>query len=48
LNIQAIKERLPVLSSEERDASALHEVGFSRMEFFYATFTFKGWVAYRN
>lgn len=47
LNIQAMKERLPVLSPEQ-DVSALHEAGFSRVELFYAAFTFKGWVAYKD
>lgn len=47
LNIQAMKERLPVLSPKQ-DTSALHEAGFSHVELFYAAFTFKGWVAYRD
>lgn len=47
LNIQAMKERLPVLSPEQ-DVSALHKAGFSRVELFYAAFTFKGWVAFRD
>ncbi len=42
-----MKERLPVLSPEQ-DVSALHEAGFSQVELFYAAFTFKGWVAYKN
>lgn len=46
-NIQAMKERLPVLSPEE-DVSALYEAGFSQVELFYAALTFKGWVAYKG
>ncbi len=47
LNIEAMKERLPVLSPEQ-DISALQEAGFGRVELFYAALTFKGWVAYRD
>lgn len=47
LNISAMKERLPVLSPEQ-DVAALHEAGFSQVELFYAAFTFKGWVAYKD
>lgn len=46
LNIQVMKERLPVLSPEQ-DVAALHEAGFSQVELFYAALTFKGWVAYK-
>lgn len=45
--IAAIKERLPVLSPAE-DEAVLREAGFTDVELFYAAFTFKGWVAYRN
>lgn len=46
INVEAMKERLPVLSPEQ-DVSALHEAGFSQVELFYAALTFRGWVAYR-
>lgn len=42
----AIGSRLPVLSPEQ-DAALLEEAGFSRVELFYAAFSFKGWVASR-
>ncbi|MEQ5777315.1 class I SAM-dependent methyltransferase [Thalassospira sp. NFXS8] len=47
INVEAMKERLPVLSPEQ-DVSILHEAGFSQVELFYAALTFKGWVAYRT
>lgn len=47
INVEAMKERLPVLSPEQ-DVSALHEAGFSQVELFYAALTFRGWVAYRT
>ncbi|NYT68717.1 class I SAM-dependent methyltransferase [Pusillimonas noertemannii] len=47
LNIQAMKERLPILSPEQ-DIAALHAAGFSQVELFYAALTFKGWVAYKG
>ena len=47
INVEAMKERLPVLSPEE-DVSTLHAAGFSQIELFYAALTFRGWVAYRT
>jgi tRNA (cmo5U34)-methyltransferase len=47
INVEAMKERLPVLSPEQ-DVSTLHEAGFSQVELFYAALTFRGWVAYRT
>lgn len=46
-NFKGMKERLPILSPEE-DVSILQEAGFSGVELFYAAFTFKGWVGYRD
>lgn len=46
-SIAAISQRLPVLSPEQ-DVALLHEAGFQDVEPFYAAFTFRGWVAYRN
>jgi tRNA (cmo5U34)-methyltransferase len=46
INVEAMKERLPVLSPEQ-DVSTLHEAGFLQVELFYAALTFRGWVAYR-
>ncbi|MEO5756290.1 MAG: hypothetical protein ABIQ51_05455 [Mesorhizobium sp.] len=45
--IQAMKERLPVLSPAQ-DEAILREAGFSDVELFYAGFTFKGWVGYKS
>ncbi|GHA60155.1 hypothetical protein GCM10008927_27080 [Amylibacter ulvae] len=45
--IQVMKERLPVLSPEE-DVAVLREAGFDDVQLFYAGFTFKGWVCYRD
>lgn len=45
--IAAMKQRLPVLSPEE-DEAVLREAGFGDIQLFYAGFTFKGWVAYRD
>lgn len=47
INIEAMKERLPVLSPEQ-DVSTLRDAGFSQVELFYAALTFRGWVAYRT
>lgn len=47
INVEAMKERLPVLSPEQ-DVSTLHEAGSSQIELFYAALTFRGWVAYRS
>lgn len=47
INVEAMKERLPVLSPEQ-DVSTLLEAGFSQVELFYAALTFRGWVAYRT
>ncbi|QPC89151.1 class I SAM-dependent methyltransferase [Mesorhizobium sp. INR15] len=46
-SIQAMKERLPVLSPKQ-DEAILGEAGFSDVELFYAGFTFKGWVGYKS
>jgi tRNA (cmo5U34)-methyltransferase len=43
----AIGSRLPVLAPEE-DVALLQEAGFGGVELFYAAFSFKGWVAYRQ
>lgn len=45
--VAAIGSRLPVIAPEQ-DAALLHEAGFDNIELFYAAFTFKGWIAYRN
>lgn len=45
-SIQAIRERLPVLSPQQ-DVDLLSEAGFVNVELFYCAFTFKGWVACR-
>src|SRR3546814_16240990 len=47
INVEAMKERLPVLSPEE-DVATLLEAGLSQAELFYAAITFKGCVAYRD
>lgn len=47
INVEAMKERLPVLSPEQ-DVSILHDSGFSQVELFYAALTFRGWVAYQT
>lgn len=47
INIEAMKERLPVLSPEQ-DVSTLRDAGFPQVELFYAALTFRGWVAYRT
>lgn len=41
----AISARLPLLSPEQ-DEALLREAGFTRVEMFYAGFTFRGWVAH--
>lgn len=43
----AIGRQLPVLSPEQ-DVALLREAGFSDAELFYAGFSFKGWVAYKQ
>jgi tRNA (cmo5U34)-methyltransferase len=45
-SIQAIKDRLPVLSPSE-DESILRNSGFVDVDLFYAAFTFKGWVCHK-
>jgi tRNA (cmo5U34)-methyltransferase len=47
VNVQAMKERLPILSPDQ-DVSAMHQAGFPRVELFYAALTFKGWVGYKG
>jgi tRNA (cmo5U34)-methyltransferase len=42
---EGIASRLPILSPEE-DEQLLREAGFSEIQFFYAAFAFRGWVAY--
>jgi tRNA (cmo5U34)-methyltransferase len=42
--IQAIGERLPILSPED-DEAVLRDAGFTDVALFYAGFTFRGWVA---
>jgi tRNA (cmo5U34)-methyltransferase len=42
-----IGSRLPALAPEQ-DVALLQEAGFSGVELFYAAFSFKGWVAYRQ
>lgn len=44
---EVMRERLPALSPEE-DEAILREAGFGDVQLFYAGFTFKGWVAYRD
>ena len=44
--IQAISERLPVLSPEQ-DEALLRDAGFADVALFYAGFTFRGWVGYK-
>lgn len=43
----AIGARLPVLAPEQ-DEALLREAGFSDVSLFYAGFTFRGWVAYKQ
>jgi tRNA (cmo5U34)-methyltransferase len=43
--IDAIRERLPVLSPED-DEALMREAGFADVSLFYAALTFRGWVAY--
>jgi tRNA (cmo5U34)-methyltransferase len=45
--IESMKQHLPVLSPEQ-DVAILHEAGFSKVELFYAGFTFRGWVCHRG
>lgn len=45
--IAAIGERLPVLSPEQ-DESLLRDAGFTGVTLFYAAFTFRGWVGYKE
>ncbi len=42
---QAISTRLSILAPEEEEAM-LRNAGFSNVSLFYASFSFKGWVAY--
>lgn len=42
---EAIDSRLTILSPEQ-DEAILREAGFSNVSLFYASFTFRGWVAY--
>jgi tRNA (cmo5U34)-methyltransferase len=43
--IEAIRERLPVLSPQD-DEALMREAGFGDVSLFYAALTFRGWVAY--
>jgi tRNA (cmo5U34)-methyltransferase len=43
--IDAIRDRLPVLSPED-DEALMREGGFGDVSLFYAGLTFRGWVAY--
>ncbi|MBV4458003.1 class I SAM-dependent methyltransferase [Pseudomonas sp. COR58] len=45
--ISAIAAQLPVLSPEA-DEALLKEAGFHGTELFYAGFTFKGWIAWKD
>lgn len=45
--IKLMSERLPVLSPEQ-DEAVLASAGFTDVALFYAGFTFRGWVAYRE
>ncbi len=45
--IEVMKDRLPALSPEE-DEALLRAAGFGEVQLFYAAFTFKGWVGYRD
>ena len=45
-SINAMKERLPVLSPRE-DEALLRQSGFTSIDLIYAAFTFKGWVCYK-
>ena len=45
--ISAMSERLPLLSPEQ-DEAVLWDAGFTDVALFYAGFTFRGWVAYRE
>ena len=45
--ISAMSERLPLLSPEQ-DEAVLRDAGFADVALFYAGFTFRGWVAYRE
>lgn len=45
--VRAMKERLPALSPAE-DEALLRAAGFGEVQLFYAAFTFRGWVAYRD
>lgn len=44
-SIEAIASRLPLLSPET-EVGLMEQAGFERPGLFYASFTFKGWVAY--
>jgi tRNA (cmo5U34)-methyltransferase len=43
--IDAIRDRLPVLSPED-DEALMREAGFGDVSLFYAGLTFRGWVTY--
>jgi tRNA (cmo5U34)-methyltransferase len=45
--IEAISERLPLLSPEQ-DEALLKDAGFVDVSLFYAGFTFRGWLAYKG
>lgn len=44
---ETLKTRLPILSPQQ-DQALLAEAGFTDIQLFYAAFTFKGWVGYRD
>jgi tRNA (cmo5U34)-methyltransferase len=46
-SIKAMKERLHVLSPDQ-DVEILSDAGLRNIEQFYAGFTFKGWVGYKD
>lgn len=45
--VTAMIERLPALSPEQ-DEAILRDAGFVHVSLFYAAFTFRGWVGYRE
>jgi tRNA (cmo5U34)-methyltransferase len=46
-SMKAMKERLNILSPDQ-DVAILSDAGFRNIEQFYAGFTFKGWVGYKD
>lgn len=46
-SMKAMKERLHVLSPDQ-DVALLSDAGFRNIEQFYAGFTFRGWVGYKD